>query len=80
MALEQGFFESVYEAAMVLALREAGVRVERQVQIPVWFRGQQIGHEDVMRSIELFGTKVIPALKEDESSYGWSQRSYRSLR
>ena len=22
-------------------------------------------HEDVMRSIELFGTKVIPALKED---------------
>ena len=24
-----------------------------------------MAHEDVMRSIELLGTKVIPALKED---------------
>ena len=41
--LGQGFLESVYKAAMLLALREAGLWVESQGQIPVWFRVQRIG-------------------------------------
>ena len=41
--LGHGFLESVYEAAMVIALEEAGLKVQRQVEIPVWFRGRQIG-------------------------------------
>ena len=41
--LGHGFLESVYETAMVIALREKGINVERQVEIPVWFRGQKIG-------------------------------------
>ena len=41
--LGHGFLESVYETSMVIALREKGIAVERQVEIPVWFRGQQIG-------------------------------------
>ena len=41
--LGHGFLESVYESAMVIVLREKGIAVERQVEIPVWFRGQQIG-------------------------------------
>lgn len=38
-----GFLESVYEEAMVIALREAGLNVEQQVPVPVWFRGRSIG-------------------------------------
>ena len=38
-----GFLESVYEKAMIIALRSKGLEVEQQFPIPVWFRGQQIG-------------------------------------
>jgi GxxExxY protein len=38
-----GFLESVYEAAMEIALRDAGLMVERQVRVPVYFRGQLVG-------------------------------------
>jgi GxxExxY protein len=38
-----GFLECVYEQAMAIALAEAGLDVKRQISIPVWFRGQQIG-------------------------------------
>ncbi|HLG15529.1 MAG TPA: GxxExxY protein [Blastocatellia bacterium] len=41
--LGPGFLESVYEGAMEIALAEAGLRVERQVPVPVWFRGRQVG-------------------------------------
>jgi len=41
--LGYGFLESVYETSLALALEEAGLVVERQVAIPVWFRGQKVG-------------------------------------
>lgn len=41
--LGYGFLESVYEHAMLVALRGAGLAAERQVSIPVWFRGVQVG-------------------------------------
>lgn len=41
--LGHGFLESIYETAMVIALREKGLVVERQVEVPVWFRGNKIG-------------------------------------
>jgi GxxExxY protein len=41
--LGYGFLESVYEAAMRIALQAAGLTVVTQVSVPVWFRGQQIG-------------------------------------
>ncbi len=41
--LGHGFLESVYEHALAIALVQAGMKVERQVPISVWFRGQQIG-------------------------------------
>jgi GxxExxY protein len=64
--LGQGFLESVYEAAMMLALREAGRRVERQVQIPVWFRGQQIGDfraDVVVEDVVILELKAMRALE-----------------
>jgi GxxExxY protein len=41
--LGHGFLESVYEKALALVLCDAGLSVQRQVQIPVWFRGQRVG-------------------------------------
>jgi GxxExxY protein len=41
--LGYGFLESVYDECMAIAMREAGLRVERQVPLPVWFRGHKLG-------------------------------------
>ena len=38
-----GFLESVYEEAMTIALCEAGLKIQRQAPVPVWFRGKLIG-------------------------------------
>ena len=42
--LGHGFLESVYETAMAIALNKKNMRVEQQVEIPVWFRGILIGN------------------------------------
>jgi GxxExxY protein len=41
--LGHGFLESVYHKSLYLALREAGLIVHSPVDIPVWFRGHQVG-------------------------------------
>lgn len=41
--LGYGFLESVYEESLVIALRQAGLTVNRQVSVPVWFRNHKVG-------------------------------------
>ena len=41
--LGAGFLESVYQKSLALALESAGFKVCSRVDIPVWFRGQQVG-------------------------------------
>jgi len=41
--LGHGFLESVYESAMEIALKQAGLHAARQVRLPVHFRGHQCG-------------------------------------
>jgi GxxExxY protein len=41
--LGYGFLESVYEESLVIALRQAGLMVNRQVSVPVWFRKHKVG-------------------------------------
>jgi GxxExxY protein len=41
--LGHGFLESVYEEAMTISLRDSGLKVERQVPLQVWYRGQKVG-------------------------------------
>jgi GxxExxY protein len=38
-----GFIESVYQKALLIALREAGLRAESQYPLTVMFRGQIVG-------------------------------------
>ena len=42
--LGTGFLESVYHKSLALALESAGLTVHSRVDIPVWFRGHQVGH------------------------------------
>ena len=58
--LGHGFLESVYEDAMAIALRDAGLEIGRQVPIPVWFRGHRIG--DFKADIVVDG-KIVLELK-----------------
>ena len=41
--LGSGFLEKVCHRAMVIALRQAGLQVDEQVRLPVYFRGILIG-------------------------------------
>ena len=42
--LGHGFLESVYHRAFLTALRAKGLKVCSRVAIPVWFRGERVGH------------------------------------
>jgi GxxExxY protein len=41
--LGTGFLESVYQKSLALALESAGLMVCSRIDIPVWFRGHQVG-------------------------------------
>ena len=41
--LGSGFLESVYQKSLALALESAGLVVCSRIDIPVWFRGHQVG-------------------------------------
>jgi len=41
--LGTGFLESVYEQSLFIALKDKGIRAERQQPIKVFFRGQLVG-------------------------------------
>lgn len=58
--LGYGFLESVYEEALSIALQEAGLRLQRQVPITVWFHGQ---HVDDFRADLLVEGAVLLELK-----------------
>ena len=58
--LGHGFLESVYQKSLGLALQEAGLDVRWPIAIPVWFRGQQVGHYEGDMLVE---TKVLLELK-----------------
>ena len=58
--LGHGFIESVYEQALAIALAEERIFFQRQIAVPVWFRGHQIGD---FRADVLVENKVILELK-----------------
>lgn len=55
-----GFLESVYEAAVLLALRQAGLTAHAQLDVHVHFRGERIA--DFRADIVVEGV-VLPELK-----------------
>ena len=64
--LGYGFLESVYEEALVIALRQAGLTVCQQLAVPVWFRGHRIGEfkADVVVESRVKSAKMIEPAHE----------------
>ena len=63
--LGHGFLESVYHRSLMLALQSAGLNVCSRVDIPVWFRGSEVGHfqaDILVEDCVLLELKVTRAL------------------
>lgn len=58
--LKAGFLEKIYENALAYELTAAGLRVERQVQLPVHYRGVLVGEHYADLIVE---GKVVVELK-----------------
>jgi len=63
-SLGPGLLESVYEACLVHALKKAGLKVERQVALPIQFEGLQI--ESGLRLDLLVEDQIVVELKAVE--------------
>jgi GxxExxY protein len=65
MELGPGLLETAYEVLLTHLLQEAGLKVERQVPIPIQFRGIQF--DEGFRADIIVEDKVILELKSVES-------------
>ena len=66
-ALGPGFLESIYEAALVVELNRAGLRVERQELLPIHYRDVLVGEHRLDLLVEdliIVELKAISALED----------------
>ena len=63
--LGPGLLESVYQSCMVIELREVGIKVESEVPLPIFYRGQKV-HEEGFRLDLLVEDTIIVELKSVE--------------
>jgi len=63
--LGPGLLESVYSACMAIELKEMDLRVESQVPLPVFYRGQKISEEGFRMDL-LIEDKIVVELKSVE--------------
>jgi GxxExxY protein len=76
--LGHGFLESVYEQALSIAFAEREIFFQRQIAIPVWFRGHQVGD---FRADLLIENKVIVELKAGRAiEAAWEKQLLNYLR
>lgn len=73
--LRYGFVESLYARALEIALRERGLRIDREFPIVVTFRGEQIGFHRIDMLVE---RRVIVELKSTERLPESARRQLRS--
>ena len=69
--LGYGFSESVYEKAFAIALQEAGLEVEEQVEIKVFFHGRQVGvfrADLIVNGLILLELKSVGSILEEHES------------
>ena len=62
-----GFLETVYEEAMLIALRAKGLEVRQQVPVPVWFRGKNIGNFEadlVVNNLVIIELKAVRTIDD----------------
>lgn len=62
-----GFREYIYRRAMVIALGDAGLAVQSEFPVGIWFRGQRIADESldqVVNGLVLLEIKAVPTLEK----------------
>lgn len=67
--LGHGFLESVYQKSLILALTEANLKVHSPVDIPVWFRGHQVGDFEADVLVETCVLLELKAVRTLDSSH-----------
>ena len=63
--LGHGFLESVYEKAMIMVLESKGLRTDRQIELPVWFRQKKIAKFEadlIVDGVVLIELKAVRSL------------------
>ena len=59
--LGPGLLESVYEEALVFELLQRGLKVERQIEVPILYKGQEL--KTALRLDLLIDSSIIVELK-----------------
>ena len=67
--LGHGFLESVYHRSLVVALESAGLNVCSRVDVPVWFRGHQVGQFQADILVEKCVLLALKAARALDSSH-----------
>jgi len=69
--LGYGFSEKIYQKAFGIALRQIGLKVDEQVPIKVYFRGQEIGEyfvDMVINDVILLELKAVAHIIEEHEA------------
>lgn len=69
--LGYGFSEKVYEKAFVIALREAGFKVDEQIALKVFYHGQLIGEyiaDLLVNDVILIELKAVSQIAEEHEA------------
>jgi GxxExxY protein len=69
--LGYGFSEKIYQKAFGIALRQIGLKVDEQVPIKVYFRGQEIGEyfaDMIVNDVILLELKVVAHIIEEHEA------------
>jgi GxxExxY protein len=75
--LKYGLLESLYGRAMEKVLKEYGLRVDRELSVPVYFEGEQIGFHRFDLMVE---GKIIVEIKSTEVLPSTAKRQLRGYR
>src|SRR6185369_1307721 len=67
--LGTGFLESVYQKSLALALESAGLQACCRIEIPVWFRGHQVGQFEADMLVENCVLLELKAARMLDSSH-----------
>jgi GxxExxY protein len=74
--LGPGFVESIYENALVTELRRRGIKVSQQVELPVKYKGTEVGHHRLDLLVEDTIVVELKAVKDLEDIFFAIVKSY----
>jgi len=74
--LGPGLLESVYELALMIELDENGIPARRQVEVPVFYRGRELGTG--FRADIIVADSLLLEIKAIKRGDRWAVASYRS--